>query len=67
MEFQQPANRLPRSTKPAKSQREIAHLLGLSEGYVSKLIDRAWAAVKAAGLAETLSGTGPFTDRKSVV
>jgi RNA polymerase sigma-70 factor (ECF subfamily) len=32
-----------------KSQREIAALLGLSEGYVSKLIDRAWAAVRAAG------------------
>jgi RNA polymerase sigma-70 factor (ECF subfamily) len=32
-----------------KSQREIAHALSLSEGYVSKLIDRAWGAVRAAG------------------
>ena len=32
-----------------KSQREIADVLGLSEGYVSKLIDRAWTAVRAAG------------------
>ncbi len=32
-----------------KSQREIADTLGLSEGYVSKLIDRAWTAVRAAG------------------
>lgn len=32
-----------------KSQREIADALELSERYVSKLIDRAWAAVRAAG------------------
>ena len=31
------------------SQREIASALGLSEGYVSKLIDRAWTTVRAAG------------------
>src|SRR5262249_45096925 len=32
-----------------KSQREIAELLSLSEGYVSKLVTRAWAKLKAAG------------------
>lgn len=32
-----------------KSQREIADALGMSEGYVSKLITRAWQQVRAAG------------------
>src|SRR5262249_23174239 len=32
-----------------KRQREIAGALGLSEGAVSKLLDRAWARLKAAG------------------
>lgn len=32
-----------------KSQREIADALGMSEGYVSKLIARAWQQVRAAG------------------
>ena len=31
------------------SQREIAHMLGFSEGYVSKLLTRAWAKIRAAG------------------
>ena len=31
------------------SQRDIALLLGLSEGYVSKLLTRAWANIRAAG------------------
>lgn len=31
------------------SQREIAQLLGFSEGYVSKLLTRAWASIRAAG------------------
>lgn len=32
-----------------KSQREIAHDLSLSEGYVSKLMHRAWSGMRAAG------------------
>jgi RNA polymerase sigma-70 factor, ECF subfamily len=32
-----------------KSQKEIAAALDLSEGYVSKLVTRAWARVRAAG------------------
>jgi RNA polymerase sigma-70 factor, ECF subfamily len=32
-----------------RSQREIAGLLGLSEGYVSKLLTRSWARLQAAG------------------
>ena len=32
-----------------KSQREIARELSLSEGYVSKLLQRAWTAMRAAG------------------
>ena len=31
------------------SQREIARMLGFSEGYVSKLLTRAWASIRAAG------------------
>ncbi len=31
------------------SQREIAQLLGFSEGYVSKLLTRAWTSIRAAG------------------
>ena len=33
----------------ARSQREIADILSMSEGYVSQLLARAWARVKAAG------------------
>ena len=32
-----------------KKQREIAHDLGISEGYVTKLIQRAWVRLRAAG------------------
>ena len=32
-----------------RSQRDIAEALGMSEGYVSKLLARAWAKVRAAG------------------
>lgn len=32
-----------------KSQKEIATTLGMSEGYVSKLLSRAWSQVRAAG------------------
>ena len=31
------------------SQREIAWMLGFSEGYVSKLLARAWKSIRAAG------------------
>lgn len=31
------------------SQRDIAKMLGFSEGYVSKLLTRGWAAIRAAG------------------
>lgn len=35
-----------------KSQTEIAEILALSEGYVSKLLARAWSRVRAAGWEE---------------
>ena len=31
------------------AQRDIAATLGFSEGYVSKLLSRAWAQIRAAG------------------